>query len=179
MKNKKSNEARLKANPSTARRRTLRNAQMEIMGLAIIIILVALAMLFVVQFVVLRQPSETKKTVTHKEIASNTIITLLDTTTECRGLSIAQLLENCAEGGYIQCTGTKNSCIYAEEVIQEILDNTLTAWNKEYYLTIKVEDDNIAGSFGKPCPAAKTSSSPCCQLSTGIGTMSINIDICG
>jgi len=163
-----------------------KKAQMEIMGLAIIIILLALAMLFVVQFVILRQPSDIKKTFTHKELAANTVNTLLATTTDCRELPISQLLEDCADGGNIPCP-TGNSCSQAEEAIEQILAKTLDEWNKEYYMTVKVAKDTIAGPFGnilkedipQQCPGEKITSSPCCILPTGAGQMIINLDICG
>ena len=171
-------------------------SQMEIMGLAIIIILVALAMLFVVQFVVLRQPSDIRKTFTHKELASNTVNTLLSTTTDCRELPVSQLLKDCIEGPFIDCdppcifdaeantmTCPKESgltsCDHAEMLTQQILENTLEEWNKDYYLTIKTENINVIPAFGSACPGEKITSSPCCILPTGAGPMIVNLDICG
>jgi hypothetical protein len=161
----------------------MKKAQMEIMGLAIIVILVALAMLFVVQFIVLRQPSEIKKTFTHKEMAANTVNTLLSTTTNCRQLSISQLVQDCAEGGYLICPDdpnnpNSNSCTYSRDIIQQILAATLDEWNKDYYLTINVKNENVLNPFGQQCPGEKISSSPCCILPTGAGPMVINLDIC-
>jgi len=104
--------SKLKANsPSDQRssRKTFRNAQMEIMGLVIIVILLSLALLFVLQFIILRPASDLKESFTQKEIASNTVNTLLDTTTDCRQLPLSKLLEDCAEGAFIQCP-TGNSC---------------------------------------------------------------------
>ena len=158
-----------------------KKAQMEIMGLAIIIILVSLAMLFIVQFVILRQPTDIKEKFTHKQLAKNTINTMLSTTSNCKFISIEDLLIDCAEGGFIQCPGG-NSCTHSSSIIQEVLDNTLDKWNKKYYLTIKADNEDIKGlpSFGEqPCPGEKTSSAPCCFLPTQIGTMNINLDICG
>ena len=107
-------------------------SQMEIMGLAIIVILAALAMIFVIQFIVVKQPTDIKKAFTHKELAANTVNTLLSTTTDCKELSIAQLLEDCAEGALVSCPGG-DSCAYAEQVIDGILEETLVEWNKEFY----------------------------------------------
>ena len=162
-----------------------KKAQMEIMGLAIIIILVALAMLFVVQFVILKPQPDIKKAFTHKELAVNTVNTLLATTTECRDLSLSQLLKDCAEGGVIQCTGGSLSCEYARSIIEEILTDTLDVWNKDYYLTVTVQeqqqDQDVIPPLGEPCPITieKITSSPCCILPTGAGPMRMNLDICG
>ena len=158
-----------------------KKAQMEIMGLAIIIILIALAMLFIVS--VVSKPSEDiKKTFTNKQLASNTVNTLLSTTTGCRdGLSVSQLLQDCAEGGIICCLYSnnnqciENSCVHAEKVIDEILTNTLNVWNKQFELKLP----RINRKFGTSCPGEKITSSPCCILPTDLGPMKITLDICG
>lgn len=153
---------------------------MEIMGLAIIIILISLAMLFVIRFIAIKEPGELKKTYTHKELAANIANTILMTTAkDCKGQDMTSLIQDCANNhplGLIECDdGTTRSCDYIDTVIQEILDKTLESWNKEYYLTIKSAGIDIS-KFGAPCPGAKTSSSPCCPIPIGIV---VNLDICG
>ncbi|MBR9691285.1 hypothetical protein GOV06_00705 [Candidatus Woesearchaeota archaeon] len=155
-----------------------KKSQTEIMGLAIIIILVSLAMLFVIQFIILKQPSDIKKTFTHKELAANTVNTLLSTTTDCRELSVSQLLNDCAEGGYTRCP-VGFSCDYVEIVIQEILQQTLEQWSKQHYLTVKINNEEVIPPLGDPCKGEKTTSSPCCILPTSYAPMKINLDICG
>ena len=160
-----------------------KKSQMEIMGLAMIIILISLAMLFVVS-ILLKPSSDIKKTFTHKELASNTVNTLLPTTTGCKdGLSVSDLLIDCAESGVICCSSNeqgdciKNSCDYAEEVIGEILTNTLDVWKKEYELTIPRLDNMKFGTSS--CSGEKITSAPCCILPTDFGPMKITLDICG
>jgi len=155
-------------------------AQMEIMGLALIVILVTLAVLFAVQFIILREPSEARKEFVHKELASNTVSTLLDTDTECNKFSISSLLIDCAEDQIIDC-GTKDSCEYAHDTIEKILEDTLSSWGKEYYFTVKINNKTVhdLDSIGTPCLGEKITSSPCCILPTEQGPMKINLDICG
>jgi hypothetical protein len=155
-----------------------KKAQMEIMGLAMIIILLALAMLFVVRFVVLRPPEDIKKTFTYETLAQNTLNTMLLTTTECGDRPVLRLLIDCAEGGFIQCPQSTNSCTYSQDVIEEIITHTLEEWNKDYYLTIKIGDDDILLPFGSPCPGESTTSHPCCVLPTGYGQLITTLEIC-
>jgi hypothetical protein len=122
--------------------RKSKKSQMEIMGLMVIIILVALAMLFVIQFVVVREATDIKKTYTHSELATNTNTALLKTTTQCKGQDINQLLQDCAGGESINCNG-KGSCAYVAEAIEGILDQTLKEWGKAYRFTVKSGNQDV------------------------------------
>jgi len=158
-----------------------KKSQMEVLGLAIIVILVALAVLFVIQFIILKEPSGLKKAFTHKELAANSVSSMLATTTDCKELTIGKLIEDCAEGGLVMCYGG-NSCYAAEEKINFLLENTLDKWGKRYYLTVKQNEDIVRGlEFGEECgeEEEKIPSYPCCILPTrGVPTV-INLDICG
>ncbi len=164
-------------NKNTKKRK---KAQMEIMGLALIVILVTLAVLFAVQFILLREPSEARKEFIHKELASNTVSTLLSTNTECNNNKISELLIDCADDRLLDCR-RKGSCEFAHDTIKDILEDTLSKWNKEYYLTVKRNNQTLPhfNPIGTPCPGEKITSSPCCILPTEQGPMNINLDICG
>ena len=94
---------------------TAKRSQMEMMGLMVIIILVALGMLFVIQFIVVKEGSQLKKTYTYSQLATNTVNSVLKTTTSCKGQDINQLLQDCASGGTIDCNG-KNSCTSSTKI---------------------------------------------------------------
>ena len=149
------------------------------MGLAIIIILVSLIVLFVVTMVARREPTEIKKTYEHKLLASNTAYAMLALTTDCGDRSLRALLVDCARGPYILDCPTGDSCEYAKDVIGLLLEETLEEWNKEYYFTA---DMPYGGQieFGEECAGEKVSSIPCCRLPVGGGEdVVVNLDICG
>ncbi|MEE9525084.1 MAG: hypothetical protein V3V78_00575 [Candidatus Woesearchaeota archaeon] len=152
-----------------------KTAQMEIMGLAIIVILLSLAILFTIQFIILKEPSETKQSFTSKQLAANTASTLLTTTTGCSDQPISALLIDCAESSLEQCSGM-NHCTYVKQEIQEILNSTLDKWNRKYYLTVNTDTTQIA--IGEECSGEKTTSQPCCILPTKYKPVKINLDIC-
>jgi len=105
-------------------------AQMEIMGLVLIVILIAIAMLFTLQFVILKQPTAIKKTYTRSTL-TNMVDAILNTNTECREINFRSLLQDCAssfEGSRINCFGS-DSCEYVEDELNKIFDNTLRKWN--------------------------------------------------
>ena len=112
-----------------------KKAQMEeILGLAVIVILITLAGLFVVRFIVLK-PAEIRNDYTMKTLAIDTITAMLRTNTKCYGESIKDLLMDCAQSGNegnIRCYSNIYSCAYVNESIVNILNKTLNKWNRNY-----------------------------------------------
>ena len=97
-----------------------RRAQMEIMGLVIIIILIAIGMLFGVQFLLKKPTARPTASVKESILAANFLNAMLSTTTDCYDRSMRDLLQDCAlTSGATTCMTpdnfTLNSCDYAQE----------------------------------------------------------------
>lgn len=113
-----------------------RKAQMEIMGLAIVIILVIVGMLFAIRFVVLKAPTEIKEDYTRAQLVSNFGIALLQASTEnCKDTDITELITDCAEFQYIVCGDGRGSCEYVNATIDSILQQTMVEWRIPYHIT--------------------------------------------
>ena len=141
----------------TAKKKS-RKAQTETMGLAIIVVLVSVIMLFAIKFSVFKEPSETKKDYTHGEIASNLLGAMLKTTVQnCKGYSVTELLQDCGSKKSIDCEdGFADSCDTVGNVIQTIFHETLEAWNKDYYFkAVSSLDANPILTEGNNCPGEK------------------------
>jgi len=159
---------------------TNKKAQMEILGLAVIIILITLVGLFVVRFVILK-PVEIKTSYTMKTLAVDTVTAMLRTNTGCYGESIKDLLMDCAEhspDGSIQCDGGK-SCNYVNNRIEEILNKTLNKWNKNYIFSasqtdIYFENGNCTKILMKPGGKRESAVQP---LPT-YPPMEVRLDVC-
>jgi hypothetical protein len=127
-----------------------RKAQMEMIGLVVIVILITLGMLFMAQFAMKDHPE--KKIFTRKGLAYSTVSAIMKTTItdstcvqQFVGDTFTQIgkdmVEDCAANkdtaalpqGYsqYQCRG-KHSCVFVREQITELLDSTLGSWNKRY-----------------------------------------------
>ena len=159
-----------------------KKSQMEIMGLVIIIILVSLAMLFVIQFVLLKETTSIKKTYTHTQLAANTLNAITKTTAEsCKSQDLTQLLQDCAayqqQGGLITCDdGVTKSCDYVDASIQEILSKTLDKWNKAYNLTADLAELEFSSGYCAGERQTKIYPIPVPELDA---PMILRLDICG
>ena len=157
---------------------------MEIMGLAIIVVLLFLGMVFVVRFIVLQPPKDHKSDYVNTEMASNIIGAMLYTTAEdCSMVTFAKLFQDCASGtNAIRCNsgaGSEISCVYAQDKVQYMLDETLDKVNKKFHFQVKdstrthIEHYNT-GSGG--CPGEREHKEY--PLPGAGNTIYVTLDIC-
>jgi len=126
-------------------------AQMEIMGLAIVIILVGLGMLFAVQWMLKKPGISPAEAVKESTLAANFLNTMLSTSTDCYDRSVRGLLQDCAlTGGRLDCFG-QPSCEYVKDIINQMKDGSLDKWQKDYYFSISGSVDVEAIKFGEAC----------------------------
>lgn len=127
--------------------------QLEIFGLAIVVILIALAFLFAVQFFLLRPETDAIQPAKEGSLAANFLNSVLGVTTDCYGRDIKELLQDCALSGVLQCPGEVNACMYAEQEIQKMLDSSLGEWKKSYLFTVTGMPDAL--NIGTSCSGEK------------------------
>lgn len=169
-----------------------KKSQMEVLGLTIVVILMAVAMLFVVGKMVNRPVSETRQSYLDQQIAANMLNSLLKTSTDddCRGADFTELFQDCASNypGFIRCTPSHiPSCDYLEDKINNtILRNTTIRWRIPHRIIAQVEgqDDPILELSYKDCSPdtigytyqhMETKLSP---IPTDVGTLNIEFNIC-
>lgn len=165
-----------------------KKGQMEIMGLMIVVILLIVGVLFAIKFVVLKKPPETRQTFSRTQMASNLGLALMSSTTEdCRGTAIKDLLIDCAEwpeaGGTISCGDGNKSCVYVNNTVRSILNQTLDTWNTRYYLTVgtsKRLDEQIIYFHNRGCLAdeEQPGESESFFLPTSRGLLTLKIFVC-
>jgi len=158
----------------------MKKAQMEIMGLAIIVILVSLLILFVVIFVVNKSPSDLKKSFTHSELASNFLGTMLKTSTGCKKTTFSDLFQDCAKYrdlSSISCGGEK-VCVFLNNSVEMLLNNSLKEWNYAYNFTAITSGTNsmkITQLHNGRCDEKQSKIFP---IPLHPGTLIIQLDIC-
>tara|TARA_Y100000310_G_C20546348_1_gene745776 strand:- start:118 stop:594 length:477 start_codon:yes stop_codon:yes gene_type:complete len=155
-----------------------RKAQTEIIGLAIVVLLLIIGMTFVIRFMMAKEPIDYKKQFTQAEIASNMINTFLKSTSkDCNGLSMTELLQDCGQSMGIFCENGEGSCTYVNRTAAFIFEQTLEEWKIDYEFKVFQQEENPKFTLGTPCPASKKSKT--FPIPTSSGTIFVKLDVCG
>ncbi|MBI2102127.1 hypothetical protein HYT53_05960 [Candidatus Woesearchaeota archaeon] len=153
-------------------------AQMEILGLAIVVVLILMATIYIVSFLVVRTPTDYRKGFVSAELASNMLNTFLKAAArDCSQLTMTELLQDCAQGQGIVCSNGQDSCRYAESTAREIFEKTLDKWSMKYEFLAYTDINAPLVKAGKQCIAEKRSKLFPIPISSA--TMYAKLDICG
>ncbi|MEK6874796.1 MAG: hypothetical protein AABX52_03555 [Nanoarchaeota archaeon] len=159
-----------------------KQAQMEIMGLTIIVILVSIGVLFALS--IINKPVEDIKAGFEQKRLATTFLSTLLKTTACQKKTFGALLQDCASDQLLNCGGL-DSCAFTRSNFQRIFKDTLVPIKKGYYLQItgNPQVESITqGSFGsidapESCPGERDSASQPIPLPGG-GSINVEIQIC-
>lgn len=127
-----------------------KKGQTEIFGLVVIILLISVAMLFVITFLIKKEPSTLKKEFQQEEIGANWLNAFLKTTAaECNGADMTDLIIDCAENHetpLITCnSGVDTSCNYLYDKSQYLLGVSLDTWGYTKYNLYMEKKPNYPG----------------------------------
>lgn len=115
----------------------LKKSQIEIMGLAIIIVLVAIGtyLFFALSSNI---PKPATKNYIDDKLAQSYLLTLLDTQVYCEGqpYSIQEFIVDCYKEKRIICNGL-TSCQQINNTIEGIVNKTLRVWGSKYRISIE------------------------------------------
>ncbi len=155
-----------------------KRAQMEILGLAIVVVLVIMATLFVVKFVSMKSPVNYRKGFVSSEIASNIINTFLKTASEgCSQLTMTELLQDCAQGQAIRCDDGEYSCSFVNSTAIQIFGDTLDKWSMKYEFLAYKSINSPLIMLGNACLKEKISKEFPIPISSD--KMYVKMDVCG
>ena len=155
-----------------------KKSQMEILGLAIVVVLILVATIFVVRFFVLKTPTEYRKGFISAELASNMLNAFLKTAAkDCSQLTMTELMQDCAQVRSITCDNGQDSCKFVESTANKIFENTLDEWNMKYEFLAYTDINSPLIRLGKSCRTEKRSKLFPIPINTA--TMYTKLDICG
>lgn len=153
----------------------MRKGQQEIMGLAIVIVLIIIGILFIAKLNSFGTASY-KKDYEQSELASSMLNTLLATTSrDCNGISMAQILQDCAYNSSSSKCNWENSCAYFGQQAKEIFENSLEQWQIDYEFSVFYDKEEPIITLGKTCIEKK---SELFLLPTESTTLFVKLDIC-
>lgn len=152
-------------------------SQMEIMGLALIVVIVIIAITFFAMYSINSTPPDFRLGFISAELSNNMVYTYLDTVSAaCSGYTMTELLQDCVQSNAITCDDGKDSCEYASAAARLIFGRTIEKWKYRYYFSSKLESNSPFIQEGKPCPGSKVGKPY--SLPTEAGTITVTLDIC-
>ncbi len=170
-----------------------KRGQMEILGMTVIVVFIALGIFFIVQYNLSKKPGETRKVYTQAEMSSNMASALITTTAkDCRHADFLDIMVDCADYypiGSIVCKTESiagvpydnMSCEYLNYTLRYIFNQTLDTWHTSYQFNISTYQGSsiqaIYGLANGDCTGQKRSGQYFFETRTR-GTMVIKLDIC-
>ena len=151
-----------------------KKSQMEILGLAIVIVLVLLAMTFTIGF--FKQSKNSRQGYVSSEIASNMINTFLKTNAPgCSRLSMTELIQDCFQSEGLTCDNGQTSCEFVDSKASEIMRGTLDEWHVKYQFLIYMQGQQPKIDIGTKCETGKSKQFP---VPSSSGTIYVKLDVC-
>ncbi len=106
--------------------------QMEVFGLAVIVILISIGFFIYVSYKVQQKPPNVQKEYTNDKLANDFVLSILDVNVrECNSFTIKDLAIDCARDHRIQC-GTKDSCYMLNKTINTLLNRTFMSMDTKF-----------------------------------------------
>ena len=168
---------------------------MEILGLAIVIVLILIATIFIVRFLVFKEATDYRKGFVGTELASNMLSTFLSTNAEdCFQMTMTELLKDCelygvggkcVDGdityGCIQCNNLNKeySCDFIKTIAVNIFTQTLDRWNLMYKFLAYIDANSpfVIRDTSEGCKEKKSELQPL-PVEINTITMFVKLDIC-
>lgn len=155
----------------------MKKAQMEILGLAIVVVIIVVAMVFVVRFMLIQPQSDYRKPFVNSEMASNMLNSFLKTAaSQCSQLTMTELLEDCAQSKSIACSNSQDSCAYVDSTARAIFEKTLEEWNLGYGFLAYTDKDKPLIQLGSGCSGERRSK--LFAIPTSTATVYVYLELC-
>jgi hypothetical protein len=157
---------------------------MEIMGLAIIIILVTLGLFFIIFFMSNNSDVDNlEDEYADSQLSANLLNSMLQMTAiDCNNKQIKSLFRDCALNEKIICNNGMRSCEYLNHTLGKIINKTLVEWRRDFYFVADGTSSNFDGGsniyFGRPCADNVGSDVKQYPIQAQSSTVMISLHIC-
>jgi len=157
----------------------MKKAQIEMMGLVVIVLILAIGFLFLVSYLTRGGELESPQVIYQKELlAYNTIGAIIQATPACGvDISMTDLIDDCVSFNEMSCLGL-DSCTYVSLEAARILNKTLNIRQQQYYFYVLDSGQQLKISIASgECLGNRVSATQ--PLTSKAGELVIGIDICG
>jgi len=163
----------------------MKKAQMEIMGLAVIVVLVSLGIFFVVSFKLGGDDTTNiREGFTRRQVGTKFLATYEQTNVICgtiNNLNFEDLIYNCATGVEVSCESGVGVCDHLERESQKVLDAYFQEQEVDYMFEIPSAGIQIVNG---ECGAGKTGDKatikiPLYRYGANYGSADVSLMICG
>lgn len=150
-------------------------SQIEIMGLIVIVILVAIGFFVYIVLVINKPVEDPVEEFSTDQLAQNFVSSMVKTQTTCQ-LPLDRVIQDCMLEQNLNCTG-ESACMVANQTIIFILNKTVNTWGYPYILTIPQMHLEYTN---KKCDANSERGTQGFELVTlyGRGDVLITMDVC-
>ena len=157
----------------------MKKSQMEIMGLAIVVIIVLIGMAIAVRFIVFKKPDSARAGFVSAELASKTINTFLETSAaDCSKAKMRELIQDCAQGTERICGNGKGSCEFVREAADEIFTKTFKEWKTKYKFLVYIDANSPFVDLESECTYQQEKVSETFFVPVTAAIVSVKLDIC-
>ena len=159
----------------------MKKAQMEMFGLAVIVILVFIGMIFLMM-VFARMPDTlaAKEKYTDQTLAQNLLTATFKLNTTC-SLGIPEIVKDCylykGTDKIYKCDDL-TSCEYTKNIFDYVINNTLVSWNRAFVMNISSEGTTVYSNNYLLCKESIPAFLYVSLYPEYSGTIDIRLDVC-
>ncbi len=163
----------------------MKKGQMEILGLAFVVLLIFVGIIFVIIFDINKPVSTQRTDFMYKQLSSNMINSIIHATTiDCNNNHIEDLMRDCALGETVECDNGEYSCTYVNNTILDIFNKTIDIWLPTGYVFNVTSELGVhtliekKNRFGEYCSTSMTGANSLFPIPLDPGYMYVNIYLC-
>ena len=120
------------------RNRIQKRGQVEIMGIALVVILITIGIVFVAKYSA-KEPKKTQEEFQRRELPKTIITSLVEVRSTCNNEKMSDVMQDCALAKQFSCDGFADSCVYLQTTLKTILDDMLGRFKYDYQLQLSAE----------------------------------------
>jgi len=161
-----------------------RKSQTEVIGLVVIVMIIAFALLFFTSRSFTKKPDTLKKYYSDTNMANKLLTSMMKTTVpDCKGSTIQDLYEDHVTVRAIKCKGMESEK-YAQIAVNTILGETLEKWNVPYNYYVYQSSGStlraipVFGPIEKCNTKTKEKQVASLAMPLNPGTMTVQLEIC-